>query len=398
MKTTKIIEGVEEYVYSLWGNRISGDLVFHNFQRTLSIVQSGNELIKNTDIDRETANNILLALWFFYSGFTKSYENALKESLVLATHFLEENKADKKTIASVQDLIRFNQKDTSAWGTKEHILSDAITAYVGSKQFITLSELKREEINSHTSENYTIAEWTKKMQKYLRTEHSFYTAYAQDTWNGSKKKNLKKVVKAKKKWFNKKKREKLKQKLKAENPDRGVQTLFRVALRNHIKLSDIADTKANILLSVNAIIISLALSNLIPKLDNPSNTYLIYPTLLFVIFSVVSMILSIIATQPNITRGEFSKEDVKKKRVNLIFFGNFHKMSLKDYEWAIFEMLKDQDYIYSNLSKDLYFLGTVLERKYRILRWNYMVFMTGIIISVIAFFMAFKIAGTERLL
>ena len=53
--------------------------------------------------------------------------------------------------------------------------------------------------------------------------------------------------------------------------------MFRVALRNHITLSDIADTKANILLSVNAIIISLVLSNLLPKLDNPSNHYLNFP-------------------------------------------------------------------------------------------------------------------------
>jgi hypothetical protein len=48
-----------------------------------------------------------------------------------------------------------------------------------------------------------------------------------------------------------------------EKPGRGVDTLFRVTLSNHTRLSGIADSKANILLSVNAIIISIALSSLI---------------------------------------------------------------------------------------------------------------------------------------
>ena len=99
-------------------------------------------------------------------------------------------------------------------------------------------------------------------------------------------------------------------------------------MRNHITLSNIADTKANILLSVNAIIVSLALSNLLPKLDNPSNHHLIIPTVIFVAFTVASIILSVLATRPNVTSGKFTKEDVKNKKVNLLFFGNFHKMKL----------------------------------------------------------------------
>ncbi|RZV56863.1 MAG: phosphohydrolase, partial [Flavobacteriaceae bacterium] len=166
--------------------------------------------------------------------------------------------------------------------------------------------------------------------------------------------------------------------------------MYRTQLRNHIKLSDIADTKANILLSVNAIIISLVLSNLISKLDNPSNDYLIIPTIVFILFSIASMILSILATRPNVTRGEFTKEDVANKNVNLTFFGNFHKMSLEEYEWAVNELIQDKDYVYNSLTKDLYFLGKVLDRKYRILRLTYTIFMLGTIISVILFGVFFK--------
>ena len=182
----------------------------------------------------------------------------------------------------------------------------------------------------------------------------------------------------------------LKAKYKDASPERGIQTFYRTALRNHIKLSDIADTKANILLSVNAIIISLVLSNLLSKLD--TNPFLIVPSAVFVLSSTVTMVLAVIATRPNVTRGEFTDEDVKNKDVNLTFFGNFHKMELSKYQWAINELLKDRDYVYSSLTKDLYFLGKVLDRKYRILRWTYTIFVVGIIISIISFAVSFGVS------
>ena len=64
-------------------------------------------------------------------------------------------------------------------------------------------------------------------------------------------------------------------------------------------------------------------------------------------------------------------------------------MQFDQYNWAINEILKDKDYVYEALTKDLYYLGIVLNRKYKILRWTYTIFMTGIIISVISFVIAF---------
>ena len=64
-------------------------------------------------------------------------------------------------------------------------------------------------------------------------------------------------------------------------------------------------------------------------------------------------------------------------------------MSLQEFEWGMSEMMKDRDYLYGSLTKDLYFLGLVLNRKYSLLRTTYTVFMIGIIVSVIAFAIAF---------
>ena len=167
--------------------------------------------------------------------------------------------------------------------------------------------------------------------------------------------------------------------------------MFRTTLSNHNNLSRFVDNKANIILSVNAIIISVSLSTIVPKLDSPSNSHLIIPTLVLIVSSLVSIIFAILATRPRVTKGSFSRNEVEEKKVNLLFFGNFYKMPYEDYNWAMNELMKDREYIYNSMIKDLYHLGIVLEKKYRLLRNTYNVFMVGIIISVLAYLIAFAL-------
>ena len=111
--------------------------------------------------------------------------------------------------------------------------------------------------------------------------------------------------------------------------------------------------------------------------------------LCFLLFSLITIIFAILSTRPNISSGMFSKEDIKEKKVNLLFFGNFYNMSLDDYEWGLEEMMKDDDYLYGTMIKDQFFLGKVLAKKYKLLRIAYNFFMFGLIISVLAFVLAF---------
>lgn len=166
--------------------------------------------------------------------------------------------------------------------------------------------------------------------------------------------------------------------------------MFRPTLSNHNNLSRFVDNKAPILLSVNAIIISILLSKIFPKLDNPANAHLFLPTLILIMSSVASIIFAILSTRPSITKCNFTRNEVEEKKVNLLFFGNFDKMPYQDYNWAMNELMKDREYIYNSMTKDIFHLGLVLEKKYRLLRITYNIFMSGIIISVIVFLIAFK--------
>ena len=60
-------------------------------------------------------------------------------------------------------------------------------------------------------------------------------------------------------------------------------------------------------------------------------------------------------------------------------------MDADEYEWAVKEMMKDSNYLYSSMIRDQYSLGKVIGKKYRLLRVAYTVFMIGIILSVILF-------------
>jgi HD superfamily phosphodiesterase len=394
---SKLIENAEKFVFDLFKNELDQSFIYHNQTHTDRVLRSVREIIENTELSKKDAEILELTALLHDTGYTKNREGHEEESVKIATAFLKDNDADQETIDAVNECImatKFKDEPKTELGK---IIRDADASHFGKKYFAEASEFLRKELEIQGIASYKPAEWRNENIKVLTKKHEYYTDYALKNWQPRKEKNLSKLLKTKKKRKSKLNTEELKAKYKAqyknESPERGIQTFYRVALRNHIKLSDIADTKANILLSVNAIIISLVLANLISKLD--TNPYLVYPTAIFTLSCVISMVLSIIATRPNITSGEFTKEDVANKNVNLTFFGNFHKMELEEYEWAVEELLKDKNYVYSSLTKDLYFLGKVLERKYRILRVTYTIFMIGMIVSVFSFGYALKSNGAE---
>lgn len=169
-------------------------------------------------------------------------------------------------------------------------------------------------------------------------------------------------------------------------PTRGIETMFRLTSKNHIELSSIADNKANIMISINSIILSVIVSVLIRKLEE--YPHFTIPAVILTVVCLLTIVFAVLATRPNVTKGRFEREDIYNKKTNLLFFGNFHKMSLEDYEWGMSEMLKDAEYLYGSLTKDIYFLGAVLGKKYRLLRISYTIFMFGFVVSVAGFVIA----------
>lgn len=396
---SELIEKTEKFVFNLFKESLPNTFIYHNYTHTKRVLKSTQEIIDNITINEKDAEIVQLAALLHDTGYTTKRDGHEEESVKIATSFLKAQNVPIEIIDAVGDCIMSTKFKDQPHSDLGRILRDADASHFGKDFFFEASEFLRKELEIQGVKTYSSEEWLDENIEVLSRNHQFYTDYAIKNWQKQKEENLAKLIKRKKKRKKKLSQEKMKAELKANakdsSPERAIQSFYRTALRNHIKLSDIADTKANILLSVNAIMISLVLANLISKLD--TNPYLTYPTVLFTLVGIVCMIMSVIATRPNVTSGTFTKEDVANKNVNLTFFGNFHKMELKEFEWAIDELVKDKDYIYSSMTKDLYFLGKVLDRKYRILRATYTIFMVGIIISVIAFAIALKTHPTANI-
>lgn len=387
-----IVLKAEQFVFELFKDKVSDAYIYHNFQHTSRVFLAVKVLVENLQVSENQAEVLYLATWFHDTGYSVSEQDHEQQSTEIAREFLTKENYPVEKIKEVQRLIKATSVGHHPIDLLEEIIKDADTSHFADINYLGICELLRAEWEITLNKTYSDLEWNTLNRDLLLNKHRYYTNYAKENWQKQKDENIvalqkrifkllspESIAKEKKKDVKEDKRE----------YSRAIDTMFRVTLNNHTRLSDIADSKANILLSVNAIIISIVLSSLIPKLDAPRNHHLIIPTFILLMSSVVSIISAILSTRPKVTSGSFTREEVQQKKVNILFFGNFYKMPLPEYEWAMNELMNDRDGLYNTLTKDLYFLGLVLNKKYRLLRITYGIFMTGIILSVLAFVSAF---------
>lgn len=369
----------------------NGKFHFHNLEHTLNVFKAITVISENTPEVSDREMELLQIAALFHDIYAcRSIKEHEKDSAEFARNILESKKVSEDDIVFVERIIlstKLNYKPTDIF---EKIIKDADISHLGNKNYINTPFINLfKEIKTCYKAKHP-KEWINDCLDFF-DHHPYFTPYAKENFVVGKEKNKEKLKALAEMEINTEeeliekttKKKKKKNKSNADKPDKGIETMFRVNLRNHVNLSRIADDKANTLISVNAIIISIVLSTLFPKLDN--NAFLMWPALILVAFSIITIIISIVSTIPRTTHGLMTKDDIINKRGNLTFFGNFHRMNLADFEWGIEELMKDRDYLYKSMSRDLYFLGIVLKKKYTFLRWGYIIFVAGLLISCLFF-------------
>ncbi len=392
-----ILDKAKNYVEILFKDKLSSVYFYHNFIHTAYTVNKAEEIMKHTPVSEEDQEKVLVALWFHDTGYIECAMNHEERGVEIMKNFLHQENYPEIYIAEVEKLILATKITYVPQNLLEKIVKDADFSHFAGHDYSDISDALRKEWELTNVKCFSNEEWNAGNLDMLKNKHTFYTDYAKENWEPLKKKNIKKIEKKLEKEEDKEKKEasdnksngKSDPKKDKEKSDRSVDTLFRITLNNHTRLSDIADSKANILLSVNAIIISVCLSVLVPKLDAPKNSHLILPSFILLLSSVLTIIFAILSTKPNVTKTTFTNQDIANRKVNLLFFGNFQQMLFDDYHNAMRDLIKDRDYIYDSMVKDLYYLGKVLDRKYKLLSITYKIFMAGIIISVLSFAFAF---------
>jgi hypothetical protein len=184
-----------------------------------------------------------------------------------------------------------------------------------------------------------------------------------------------------------KKKKKKKDRKEKTGAGRGIETMFRTSYRTHIDMSGLADAKANIMITINGLIMSILLGAVSPGID--TNRYLLWPTSFLLVSCLVSMVFAILAARPRVSSNVITLDQVRNSAANILFFGNFVSLSEPDYIQGMHELLQDPNRLYTNMIKDIYSLGSVLQRKFKLLRTSYTIFMFGLIGGVILFIISF---------
>lgn len=377
-------------------------LVYHNFAHTEEVVNAAQQIANHYQLSEQDFFVVTVAAYFHDTGY---FEDALSheaKGAEMADHFLEQHGVNTDVREGVKSAILATKIPQQPTNQTDKILCDADLFHLGLPDFRKKGKLMHKEVELIYKKDISKTEWRQKDIQFMESHH-YHTDYANLLLSDQKQANIAKLKSkltaqeeistelAETKSFAPEVVTGKKKKDKDDRPDKGIETMFRITSANNQRLSDMADNKAHILITVNSIMLSLIVSLLLRRLEDHGN--LIIPTFILLLVSLTCVVVSILSTRPSIPKGEFTKEDMDNKKVNLLFFGNFYKMSLLSYTDGMIKVMNDKDFLYGTLITDVYSQGVVLGRKYKLIRLAYNIFMWGLIAAVFAFVIAYAAYG-----
>ncbi|MBZ4189249.1 Pycsar system effector family protein [Niabella beijingensis] len=392
MEYTALLQDAANYVKQYISRHERPELYYHNLSHISHAVDAAKQIADHYQLPEQEYAIVTIAAWFhdlgYYDGSRAGHEEA---SAGLAADYLTEKEVEAPFITAVTGCIRATKMPQQPANQLEAIVCDADLFHLGTSGFDEFNKQMRKEEEAALQKKISKEEWRESTILLLQ-QHRYHTDYCRLLLSDKKQENLEKLLaKQQEKTTDTalppaQTTEKSGDKKGAKEPGRGIETMFRITSTNNQRLSDMADNKAQILITVNSIILSAIITLLLRKLDGDDP--LVYPTFLILSTAVITMVIGILATRPSLPSGVFTQEQVDTKKINLLFFGNFYRMNLDEYASGMRKVMADRDFLYDTLIKDVFSQGVVLGRKYKLLRLAYNIFMFGIIFSVIGFLIA----------
>lgn len=377
----RIVQEAEQYVSELL-TQLDDQICYHDLEHTLRVKSAIEELSEAAQLQNDQREILELAALFHDTGFTRTYRGHEQESIRIAKEFLTKKQYPAEKLEQVLACIEVTEVNKMAENKMEMLMKDADLSNLGQPDYFDYLKKLRCEWELILHEKHTDAEWYRLNHQFLKS-HRYFTPMAQALYGQQSAVNQKHL-----KQMTKDSKEQLK---KGITGSRSAQMMFKTALRNHLDLSNLADNKANIMLSVNALIITIAMpvaAGYVAELP-----YLLAPTIVLLCTCLASMVFATLATRPIKMTGYTTSETIEGGESNLFFFGNFFRMSLKEYQTGMGKVVENEDRLEGSIMRDLYFLGRSLGRKYHQLRICYNIFMLGVILAVITFGIAYLFLG-----
>ncbi len=375
-----LLKETETFVYDFFRKELPEGMHYHDFLHTRETAEATAEIAGAYDLDDTELQTLLLAAWLHDTGYAVDYNDHETESKKIAQKFLDQ-KIPEQQLEKVLALIDATRPKHKPESLYEEIIKDADSINIGKKRFFRKGILLRLEWEKNKEFNDSDARWAERQLKFL-TSKCFYTKYAREEYGSRLAKNIEKqsqmAVKAE---INEVKRQKL---------GRGIETMYRSVYRSHIDLSSMADSKANMMISINTIIVSIIMAAIGSGFTLTGHDFLKHirftvPMALLILGCMISVAFAIISASPNVTNQKVKKKDIIERKSSVLFFGNFVDLKLDRFIADLKLLRDDQEIVYDNMSIDIYYLGHVLRRKYRLLNYCYMSFLTTLCICVLTF-------------
>ena len=373
------VKEVETYVQNLLETKLPATIYFHQLNHTLAVKEAAQKIAKGEKLSEKEIEILMIAALFHDVGFVESYENHEIKSQAIAVDYLTKHRYPQEDIETITRLIAVTELKKAPADAIEKVICDADMAHIGQKKYRKKAENLRKEREYFFEKKYLDLEWEKSNLDFLQS-HTFYTDTAKNLIDERKAKNIKKV---RERLAKQKKKEAKKIKDFSIGNNKAAQVMFKTALRNHIDLTSIADQKSNIMLSINALLLTIGMPIFASYLSD--KVYLLTPSIIFMLTCIATMVFATLSTRPIKMDGETNLKKLDFGKTNLFFFGNFYKIEQEEYQSAIKKVIANSDTLDKTIINDLYFLGHALGDKFRYLRTCYNVFIIGIILSFISF-------------
>lgn len=385
-----IIKSAEEFVFNLFKDKLPPDHVYHNYKHTFQTVKATKEIANSYNLTSRELEILLLAAIFHDTGYTEAYQGHEEVSIKIFNEFINGD-YPLEDIKRVEELILSTKAGAKPDGTLQEILHDADYINIGKKKFCQRAELLRIEWERLLNKTYTDLEWAEIQLNFLISTN-FVTEEAIVKFDDQREVNIR--MQREKIESLRVEQEKLNFKLEKSNPNkplkegRGIETLYRSVYENHINLSQIADNKAGIMISINTIIVSLVITLFgsgytFSGQNEFGSLRFVIPMAVLLITSLLAVVFAILSSRPNVTTKE--RYELSKKDSSILFFGNFAQLQIKEFVGRINELKNQKEELYDSMSVDIYHLGAVLVKKYKLLSWSYNIFMGGLVLCAVAF-------------
>lgn len=385
-KKNELLNKARSYVLEQFEAGLAPKYLFHNFAYSTEIESAVKGLLKKTELGERTQNLLRIASLFYPVGYIDGHKKFRETSVEALNEWAEIEGVDLSSPdGNAADWILGVKGADQDSPLPVRLLHDACWSWLGRKRFdrrSNLLQLERDTIGSKEGDPIKFGE---DMQDLL-LNFNYLTSVGKREYDTRRRSN---VSSQQRENYTIEQNE-----VKArtgKNFGRGIDTMYRTAFRNHINLSRIADGKANMMISINTIILSIVITVSGASLsffedvffENPE---FLIPIISLLLSSLIAVVFAVFSARPNVTEYRIKKDKlIKSKEASLLYFGNFLKLEKKEFVEYMATMKLNQSALYDDLAKDLYDLGQVMHRKYLLLTISYNTFVGGLALAVISF-------------